>query len=155
VHGDKPQHGRNLVPRGRTWHHVRVGVGSTSARQGDADEAGQTRPLVLVVDDFEDARELYAESLSEAGFRVQQARDGQEALDAIALSKPVLDGWEATRRIKSDASTSAVIVIAITGHGTEDGLQRATAAGADAVLQKPCVPRVMLAHVRKLLGQTT
>ena len=73
------------------------------------------RPLVLVVDDYQDAREMYAEYLEFSGFRVAEAKDGREAVDkafALApdvilmdLSLPVLDGWEATRLIKADART--------------------------------------------------
>ncbi|MDB4934283.1 MAG: transcriptional regulator [Labilithrix sp.] len=122
----------------------------------------QRLPLVLVVDDYEDTREMYASSLADAGYRVEQAANGQEALDAIARSKPalvlmdlsmpVLDGWEATKRIKSDASTSDVVVVAISGQGTDSGLRRATQAGADAVLTKPCAPAEVLVSIRALLG---
>lgn len=117
--------------------------------------------LILVVDDFEDARELYAESLEAAGFMVEQAANGQEALDRIAarkpalvlmdLSMPVLDGWQATRLIKADAGTADVFVIALTGHGTHAGLRLATEAGADAILSKPCAPADVIAQVRALL----
>jgi two-component system cell cycle response regulator DivK len=94
---------------------------------------------------------------------VDRAANGQEALDVVALGKPtlvlmdlsmpVLDGWEATRRIKTDVATRDVIVVAVTGHGTEEGLARARAAGADAVLTKPWAPNVILARVRALLDQ--
>ncbi len=114
--------------------------------------------LVLVVDDYEDNRTLYATVLADAGYTVEEAVNGQEALDKIAknrpaiiimdLSMPILDGWEATRRIKSNAQTSEIIVIALTGHATNYGLQRAREAGADAVLAKPCLPSDLLALVR-------
>ena len=84
-------------------------------------------PLVLVVDDFQDNREMYAEYLAFSGFRVIQAANGKEALDQafanrpdiiiMDLSLPVMDGWEATRRLKADASsarlsaTSSVITL--------------------------------------------
>ena len=123
----------------------------------------ETSPLILVVDDYEDMRETYAACLSDAGYRVEQAGNGQEALEAMARSKPalvvmdlsmpVVDGWEATRRIKADAAMADVFIIAVTGHSTEDGLRRATDLGADAVLTKPCAPGTILAGVWALLGR--
>lgn len=119
---------------------------------------------VLVVEDYDDNRALYTSVLSDAGYAVDEAVNGQEALDKIAakkprivimdLSMPVMDGWEATRRIKANAATSDIIVIALTGHATNYGLQQAREAGADAVLAKPCLPddliALMRAFVRKL-----
>jgi two-component system, cell cycle response regulator DivK len=119
-------------------------------------------PCILVVDDFDDNRELYATMLVDAGFRVEQASNGREALDRIAegkpslvimdLSMPILDGWEATRVIKADPSTADIPVIALTGHATNYGLQRAKDAGADLVLTKPCLPDELLVQIRRLLA---
>ena len=116
-------------------------------------------PLILVVDDFDDNRELFAAILTDAGYGVEQACNGQEALDRIGarapslvvmdLSMPVLDGWEATRRIKANPVTAAIVVVAITGHATKQGLQQARDAGAEAVLTKPCLPRELLGVVRR------
>ncbi len=131
------------------------------------DQAGRSErrsgtPLILVVDDTEDTRQLYAHVLEAAGYRVEQAANGQQALDMIAvdkpaivlmdLSMPVMDGWEATTRIKGDPTTSDVVVIALTGHVTEMGLARAKEAGADIICTKPCLPDVVLKHVRRMLG---
>ncbi len=126
--------------------------------------AGASSPLVLVVDDYDDNRELYATALADAGYHVEQAADGQEALDKIGarrpavvimdLSMPVLDGWEATRRIKGNQGTSDIFVIAVTGHGTNFGLQRASDAGADAVLTKPCLPEEIIEIMRALIPPT-
>jgi len=117
-------------------------------------------PLVLVADDFADNRELYATTFAAAGYQVEQAENGQEALDIIGrrrpavvvmdLSMPVLDGWEATKRIKADPATRDIVIIAVTGHATNFGLQRAREAGADAVVAKPCLPRDLLMLLRKL-----
>ncbi|MEA2747742.1 MAG: hypothetical protein QOI41_1885 [Myxococcales bacterium] len=137
---------------------------STRAAASKADDrgAGLALPLVLVVDDFADNRELYAAMLEDAGYTVEQAENGQEALDVIGrrrpavvvmdLSMPVLDGWEATRRIKQNPETSDIVIIALTGHATNFGLQRAKEAGADAVLTKPCLPQDLLALLRSLTG---
>ena len=77
--------------------------------------ADSSKPLVLVVDDYQDAREMYAEYLEFSGFRVEQATNGAEALDKafallpdvilMDLSLPIIDGWEATRRLKGDERT--------------------------------------------------
>lgn len=114
-----------------------------------------------MVDDFDDNRELYAAAIAEAGYHVETATNGREALDKIGgrrpalivmdLSMPVLDGWETTRRIKNDPATSDIVIIAVTGHATNFGLLQAKEAGAEAVLTKPCLPADILALIRVLL----
>jgi two-component system cell cycle response regulator DivK len=118
-------------------------------------------PLVLVVDDYQDAREMYAESLGACGFNVAEAETGDEAVakalqllpDAIVmdLSLPGMDGWTATRALKSDARTSAIPVIALTGNARTDAPLAAREAGCDAFLIKPCLPDDMVAAVRRVL----
>lgn len=122
----------------------------------------RSRPdVVLVVDDNDDIRELYAALFADEGYEVLQAANGQEALDRISetkpdvvvmdLSMPVMDGWEATKHIKADPATSDVFVIAVTAHATSLGLANARDFGADKVLAKPCLPDELLRNVRKLL----
>lgn len=116
---------------------------------------------VLVVDDVEDNRNIYATYLTHQGFHVEQAVDGEDALAKIAAAKPdvivmdltmpVLDGWEATRRIKADAATNDIVVIALTGHVYGESLRRAEEAGADAVLTKPCTPEALFELIAELL----
>ena len=118
---------------------------------------------VLVVDDVEDNRDLYATYLAHAGYRVEQAADGEQALERLAehksrvvimdLAMPVLDGFEATRIIKSSPETRDTIVIVVTGHATREDLKRARDAGADDVVTKPCLPADLLARVKKALGE--
>jgi two-component system cell cycle response regulator DivK len=118
-------------------------------------------PLVLVVDDYQDAREMYAESLGACGFNVAEAETGDEAVakalqllpDAIVmdLSLPGMDGWTATRALKSDARTSAIPVLALTGNARTDAPLTAREAGCDAFLIKPCLPDDMVAAVRRVL----
>jgi two-component system cell cycle response regulator DivK len=122
---------------------------------------GEGKPLVLVVEDYEDARELYAEYLAFAGFRVEQASDGAEALDKAArfvpdlilmdLSMPGMDGWEATRRLKRDTKTMHIPIIALTGHVLAGHAESAKSAGCDSFLAKPCLPDAMVAEVRRML----
>jgi len=124
-------------------------------------ESSGKRPLVLVVDDFEDNRAMYAEYLSYSGFDVEQASNGEEALElahrldpdvvVMDLSLPVMDGWEATRRLKADASTRHIPVIALTGHALAGHSRGARDAGCDAFLAKPCLPADLVAKVEELI----
>jgi CheY-like chemotaxis protein len=124
-------------------------------------EALDGAPLILVVDDVDDNRLLYASTLAEEGYRVHEARDGIEALANVAkaspalvvmdLSMPSLDGWETTRRLKADPRTAHIAVVALTGHTTNYGLQQAMEAGACAVLMKPCLPADLSAVIRAIL----
>ena len=118
-------------------------------------------PLVLVVDDFQDNREMYAEFLAFSGFRVIQAANGKEALDQafanrpdiiiMDLSLPVMDGWEATRRLKADQRTNAIPVVALTGHAMQGHSKGAIEAGCDSFVAKPCLPDQLVAEIRKML----
>jgi two-component system, cell cycle response regulator DivK len=121
----------------------------------------ELEPLVLVVDDYDDAREMYAESLMVCGFRVAEAADGLRAIELaqelspdvilMDLSLPGLDGWEATRRLKADARTLHIPVVALTGHAMSNALDRARQAGCDGFVVKPALPDVVVAEVRQAL----
>ena len=120
------------------------------------------QPLVLVVDDFQDNREMYAEYLVFSGFRVIQAANGKEALDQafanrpdiiiMDLSLPVMDGWEATRRLKADGRTHEIPVVALTGHAMQGHSKGAIDAGCDSFVAKPCLPDQLVAEIRKMLS---
>ena len=124
--------------------------------------AGAPSPVsVLVVDDFADNRQMYAEYLAFVGYRVAEAENGQEALDkafdmrpdviVMDLSLPGMDGWEATRRLKSDARTRHIPVIALTGHALAGHSKGALEAGCDAFVTKPCLPEDLVTHIRRAL----
>jgi CheY-like chemotaxis protein len=127
----------------------------------EAQPSAAAAPLILVVDDFDDNRLLYVQTIAEAGYAVDEATNGQEALEKIGskrpaviimdLSMPVVDGWEATRRIKADPRTADIVIIAVTGHATNYGLQQARDAGAEAVLTKPCLPEDLLRTISALV----
>ena len=120
-------------------------------------------PLVLVVDDVAHGREIFAEYLEFRGFRVATAADGLEALDKafellpdvilMDLSLPQLDGWEATKRLKADERTGSIPIIALTAHALASAHEKAMAAGCDAVVTKPCIPRDLEAEVRRQLAR--
>ncbi|MCE9669015.1 response regulator [Myxococcus stipitatus] len=123
--------------------------------------SGAGRKRVLVVDDFDDAREMYAEYLEFVGFEVDTAKDGIEAVtkaqtsepDIILmdLSLPVMDGWEATRRIKQDSRTRDIPVMALTGHVLAGNAEHARQAGADEFVAKPCLPQDLENKIRNML----
>jgi two-component system cell cycle response regulator DivK len=121
------------------------------------------RPRVLLVDDYPDAREMYTEYLEFSGFDVVQAGNGMEALQRATedapdiilmdLSLPVMDGWEATRRLKADARTAGIPVVALTGHALAGISEGAKKAGCDAFVTKPCLPEDLVTEIRKILDR--
>jgi two-component system cell cycle response regulator DivK len=124
-------------------------------------KAPGTSPLVLIAEDFEDARELYREYLEFSGFVVETAANGREALDRAATlqpdlilmdaSMPVLDGWQATRALKANPATKHIPVVALTAHAFDDAKQHARAAGCDGFITKPCLPDDLVSQVRSTL----
>ena len=119
-------------------------------------------PLILVVDDYQDAREMYATCLNACGFGVIEAETGDEAVakaiellpDAIVmdLSLPGMDGWEATRRLKADDRTRQIPIVALTGHALAGASEGAKKAGCDSFVTKPCLPDDLVVEVRRMLG---
>jgi CheY-like chemotaxis protein len=124
-------------------------------------EAGE-RPLILVVDDLEDNRELYAAYLEFVGYRVAMAADGYEALakafelhpDAMLMdfSLPGVDGWEVTRRLKQSEETKEITVIGLSGHTPYAA--EAKISGCDAFMSKPCLPETVADEIRRALAKS-
>lgn len=120
-------------------------------------------PLVLVVEDYQDAREMYAAYLQFSGFEVAEATNGIEAIEKaqrlmpdiilMDLALPRMDGWEATRRLKSDERTSKIPVVALTGHALAGHAEGARQAGCDAFVTKPCLPDALVAEIQRLLDR--
>ena len=113
-------------------------IDPAGARTEMTDNNHRARRRVLLVDDYPDAREMYSEYLKLSGFDVVEATNGVEALQRaidtspdiilMDLSLPVMDGWEATRRLKEDTRTASIPVVALTGHalaGISDGAKKA------------------------------
>jgi two-component system, cell cycle response regulator DivK len=127
--------------------------------------AEEAAPLVLVVDDVDHGREIFAEYLEYRGFRVATAADGLEALDKafelrpdiilMDLSLPGIDGWEATRRLKQDERTRTIPIIALTAHALASAHDRAREVGCNAVVTKPCLPKDLEMEVRRQLELNT
>jgi two-component system cell cycle response regulator DivK len=135
---------------------------SRRATNDDTTKTADRPPLVLLVDDFQDNREMYAMYLEHAGMQVAEAGNGHEALDqafrllpdliVMDLSLPGIDGWEATRRLKADERTRKIPVVALTSHALEGYSEGARAAGCDAFVTKPCLPEQLLSEIRKVLA---
>jgi two-component system, cell cycle response regulator DivK len=125
----------------------------------------EKKRLVLVVDDFADNREMYAEYLRFKGFDAVEAATGHEALEianrllpdviCMDLSLPGMDGWEATRRLKTDIRTRHIPIVVVTGHAFDGDGQSALQAGGDRFLTKPCLPEELLASIESLLSGGT
>jgi CheY-like chemotaxis protein len=119
-------------------------------------------PLVLVVEDYQDAREMYAAYLTFSGYRVAEATNGIEAIEKTVellpdiilmdLALPRMDGWEATRRLKEDARTKHIPIVALTGHALAGFAEGARQAGCDAFVTKPCLPDALVAEIQRILA---
>jgi len=116
---------------------------------------------ILVVEDQEDNRQILRDLLSSAGYEMSEAGDGQEALAAVAKQRPdlilmdiqlpVMDGYEATRRIKSDPKTRSIPIIVVTSYALSGDESKARDAGCDAYVTKPYSPRALLAKIKEFL----
>ena len=115
---------------------------------------------ILLVEDNEMNRDMLSRRLIRKGFEVQAAVDGQQALEMAAqqqpalilmdMSLPVLDGWEATRRLKADPVTQAIPVIGLTAHAMDGDREKCLQAGCDDYDTKPIdLPRLL----EKIAGQ--
>src|SRR5918999_4736900 len=120
------------------------------------------RPIVLIAEDQQDLRQLYAEHLTLSGFDVIEAVNGAEAIDLTSsrlpdvilmdLSMPVVDGWEATKRLRADTRTAHIPVVALTAHDGSGELERATSAGCNWFVPKPCPPDALITEIRRVLA---
>lgn len=117
---------------------------------------------ILLVEDNELNRDMLSRRLARQGYQVLQAVDGGEAIarasdsapDLILmdLSLPVIDGWEATRRLKADEATRRIPVIALTAHAMAGDREQAMAAGCDDFDTKPVELPRLLEKIAALLG---
>ena len=120
-------------------------------------------PKILLVEDNELNRDMLSRRLERKGYSVAMAVDGQQGVDMAAseapdlilmdMSLPVLDGWEATRRIKADERTKQIPLIALTAHAMEGDEQKAKQAGCDDYDTKPVELPRLLGKIEKLLTQ--
>ncbi len=130
----------------------------------DTGQAGSALPLVLLVDDDADTREMYSVFLRSAGLAVEEACDAAEALRKAAIALPAvvvtdivlpdMDGFALCHRLKRSARTSGTRVIALTGYSAPAVGEQAEESRFDAFLLKPCPPDDLLQHIRKTIQDT-
>ena len=116
---------------------------------------------ILVVEDQEDNRQILRDLLGNAGYELTEAENGEEAIVAVAKERPdlilmdiqlpVMDGYEATRRIRTNPDLNSVPIIAVTSYALTGDEDKARAAGCDGYVSKPYSPRDLLAKVRTYL----
>src|SRR5215471_4290476 len=119
---------------------------------------------ILVVEDQEDNRQILRDLLGHSGYELTEAENGEEALAAVAKKRPdlilmdiqlpIMDGYEVTRRIKSDPALKGIPIIVVTSYALSGDEGKARAAGCDAYITKPFSPRQLLAKVREFLPQS-
>jgi two-component system cell cycle response regulator DivK len=116
---------------------------------------------ILVVEDQEDNRQILRDLLANAGYEMLEAEDGIQAITQASkhrpdlilmdIQLPMLDGYEATRRIKADPALNAIPIIVVTSYALSGDEDKAKAAGCDAYVAKPYSPRALLAKIRVYL----
>ena len=117
---------------------------------------------ILIVEDTQDNRQILRDLLTNAGFEIVEAHDGEAAVAAAAefrpdlilmdIQLPELDGYEATRRIKADPALAHIPFIAVTSYALSGDEAKTRAAGCDGYVAKPFSPRQLLAKVREFLA---
>jgi DNA-binding response OmpR family regulator len=129
----------------------------------DAAPVQRDQPVVLAADDDEDILGLVAFRLERAGYTVIVARDGEEALElavkeqpdlaVLDVMMPKLDGFELTRRLRAEETTSRMPIILLTAKSQDADVQRGFEAGADDYIRKPFSPDELRARVQAILGR--
>jgi len=143
--------------------HLGAGLGAAPAPATAATRLDDC--TVLLVEDNPFNQQVARELLEQAGADVAVANHGQEALDAMAgrrfdcvlmdVQMPVMDGLEATRRIRQDPALKDTLVVAMTANAGTDDRARCMAAGMNEFLAKPVVPELLAATIARCLGRTT
>jgi CheY-like chemotaxis protein len=121
------------------------------------------RPSILIVDDYDDARDVWTTLLEAEGFDVLTAANGPDALAAalsklpnlivLDLSLPGMSGVDVARAIRDQMSERPMPLVALTGYSDPQHLAQAREAGFDLILTKPCTPSVLIEEIRRLLAE--
>lgn len=119
---------------------------------------------ILVVEDTRDNRQILKDLLSAAGYTMIEAEDGESGVALAAeimpdlilmdVQLPMIDGYEATRRIRANPDTRRIPIIAVTSYAISGEEAKAAAAGCDGYVSKPFSPRKVLATVRDILAKS-
>jgi len=116
---------------------------------------------ILLVEDQPDNRQIIRDLLSATDYELTEAENGEQALAAVAKQRPdlilmdiqlpIMDGYEATRRIKADPASRSIPIIAVTSYALSGEETKVRAAGCDGYVTKPYSPRLLLAKIREFL----
>jgi len=114
---------------------------------------------ILVVEDQEDNRQIVRDLLMKHDYEIVEAENGEDALGAVAKQRPdlilmdiqlpIMDGYEATRRLKANPALRSIPIIAVTSYALSGDEEKARAAGCDDFVPKPYSPRQLLAKIRQ------
>jgi two-component system cell cycle response regulator DivK len=114
---------------------------------------------ILVVEDQQDNRQILRDLLTNAGFDIIEAENGEDAIASAQASRPdlilmdiqlpILDGYEATRRIKADPNLKSIPIIVVTSYALSGDEDKARLAGCDDYVAKPFSPRELLAKIKE------
>ena len=118
---------------------------------------------ILVVEDQPDSRQIIRDMVAGTDYEITEAENGEEALAAIAKQRPdlilmdiqlpIMDGYTATRLIKTDPALRSIPIIAVTSYALAVKEKKARAAGCDDYVTKPFSPRQLLAKIRQHMPQ--
>lgn len=144
------------------YHVTPYGAAKEGAAITDSTHEIPTMPdSILIADDYDDNRELLRLMLETEGYRIREARNGHEALDAalaevpaaalIDLSMPLLDGWGLLRALRADERTRSIPCVAVTAFAANQDRQRALEAGFDAYISKPFRAKELLELVNGIV----
>jgi two-component system, cell cycle response regulator DivK len=116
------------------------------------------RKCILVVEDQEDNRQILRDLLTSGGFDMIEAENGADAITAAEANRPdlilmdiqlpILDGYEATRRIKANPDLKSIPIIVVTSYALSGDEDKARRAGCDDYVAKPFSPRALLAKIK-------
>src|SRR5829696_4768445 len=121
--------------------------------------------LALLADRDHDSRLMYAHYLRMSAYRVEESDDGRDALARALTLRPTvviaetrlpgINGYELCRLLRADTATRTTPIVIVTADAFPADTERAEAAGADAVLVKPCLPEVLDSEIRRLIAQSS
>lgn len=128
-----------------------------------SDERKENGKTILLVEDNEDNRIIYATMLRHYGYRVVETANGEEVtglalqerpdLVVMDISLPGIDGWTATQRLREGEETAEIPVVAVTAHALPEDRAKAEAVQCNGYLTKPCEPRKLMEEVKRLIGE--
>ena len=150
---------------GRIWVDSELGKGSTFTITLPVNVGSEARSdmskRILVVEDQEDNRQILRDLLGSVGYQILEAEDGARGVAAAEAERPdlilmdiqlpLIDGYEATRRIKANPALRAIPIIVVTSYALSGDEDKARAAGCDDYVTKPYSPRALLAKINEHL----